>query len=93
MRQLLIADQLRDTPKWANNRIARELGVESKTVAAVRSRLEATSEIPKFARLLGADGKERPTTRPPGHHDRVVPEGTQGQEPPCVEAGTPQTEC
>ena len=63
----LIADQLRDTPQWANNRIGRELGVDSKTVATVRARLESTSEIPKFDRLIGADGKERPTkqTRPP----------------------------
>ena len=28
----LVADQLRDTPRWANNRIGRELGVDSKTV-------------------------------------------------------------
>ena len=63
----LIADQLRDTPQWANNRIGRELGVDSKTVATARKRLEATSEIPKFDRLIGADGKERPTaaSRPP----------------------------
>ena len=63
----LIADQLRDTPQWANNRIGWELGVDSKTVAGVRKRLEATSEIPKFDRLIGSDGKERPVTqaRPP----------------------------
>ena len=38
-----------------------------KTVAGVRKRLEATSEILKFDRLIGSDGKERPVTqaRPP----------------------------
>jgi hypothetical protein len=62
--RLLVADQLRDTPKWANNRIGTALGVDSKTVATVRARLEATSEIPKLERLIGADGKSRPTTQP-----------------------------
>jgi len=56
----IISGQLKDTPNWANNRIAQELGVDSKTVATVREKLEATSEIPKFDRLIGADGKERP---------------------------------
>ena len=60
----LIADQLRDTPDWANSRIARELGVTDKTVATVRRDLEATSEIPKLDRLIGADGRQRPTTQP-----------------------------
>lgn len=60
----IIASQLRDTPKWANNRIAQELGVDSKTVATVREKLEATLEIPKLDRLIGADGKERPVKQP-----------------------------
>ncbi len=59
MREIL-SGQLKDTPNWANNRIAQELGVDSKTVATVREKLEATSEIPKFDRLIGADGKARP---------------------------------
>jgi hypothetical protein len=62
--RLLVADQLRDTPHWANNRIGTALGVDSKTVATVRARLEATSEIPKLERLIGEDGKSRPTTQP-----------------------------
>jgi ParB-like chromosome segregation protein Spo0J len=57
----LIAEQLKDTPEWANNRIAEELGVDGKTVGAVRDDLEATSEIPKLDRLVGKDGKARPT--------------------------------
>jgi hypothetical protein len=36
------------------------LGVDSKTVTAVRASLEATSEIPKLDKLVGIDGKERP---------------------------------
>ena len=56
----LIGEQLKDTPSWANNRIAQVLGVDSKTVQAVRHALERTSEIPKFDKLVGADGKARP---------------------------------
>jgi ParB-like chromosome segregation protein Spo0J len=56
----LIADQLRETPAWSNNRIAGGLGVDDKTVASVRAGLEATSELPKLKKLVGADGKERP---------------------------------
>jgi len=58
--QRLLSDQLKDTPNWSNNRIASSLGVDDKTVRALREKLEATSEIPKFDRLIGADGKERP---------------------------------
>jgi hypothetical protein len=56
----VIADQVRETPNWSNNRIAGGLGVDDKTVAAVRAGLEATSEVPKLEKLVGADGKERP---------------------------------
>ena len=42
------------------------LGVDSKTVQSVRHALERTSELPKFDKLIGADGKARPVkqTRP-----------------------------
>ena len=56
----LIAEQLKDTPSWANNRIGQVLGADSKTVKTVRERLERTSEFPKLDRLVGADGKARP---------------------------------
>jgi ParB-like chromosome segregation protein Spo0J len=56
----LIAEQLKDSPEWADNRIAEELGVDGKTVGSVRDDLEATSEIPKLDRLVGKDGKTRP---------------------------------
>ena len=59
----LIAEQLKDTPSWANNRIGQVLGADSKTVKAVRERLERTSEIPKLDKLVGADGKARPVTQ------------------------------
>jgi ParB-like chromosome segregation protein Spo0J len=61
----IIADQIKDTPDWSNNRIGIVLGVDDKTVASVRADLEATSEIPKLKKRVGADGKTRktPTTK------------------------------
>ena len=60
----LIRDQLKATPEQSNVQIARALGVTDKTVASQRRELEATSEIPKFEKTIGADGKERPTRKP-----------------------------
>ena len=56
----LIAEQLKDTPDWADRRIGQKLGVDHKTVAEARARLLATGEIAQFDKLLGMDGKERP---------------------------------
>jgi ParB/Sulfiredoxin domain len=60
----LIAEQLKDSPDWADNRVADELGVDGKTVGSVREDLESTSEIPKLDRLVGKDGKSRPRRQP-----------------------------
>ena len=59
----LIRDQLRATPEQSNVQIAKALGVTDKTVATQRRELEATSEIPKLERTIGADGKERPASK------------------------------
>lgn len=58
-KQKVIQAQLKDTPSASNRAIAAKLGVDHKTVAGVRTRLEVTGEIPQFERTLGADGKER----------------------------------
>src|SRR5262245_10526863 len=60
----LIAEQLKETPGWADNRIADELSVDGKTVGSVREDLEATSEFPKLDRLVGKDGRTRPRKQP-----------------------------
>ena len=44
--------------------LAAQLGVDHKTVVAVRDDLHATEEIPQAPRTTGADGKSRPATRP-----------------------------
>jgi ParB-like chromosome segregation protein Spo0J len=56
----LIGDQLRDTPEWADRRIGRELGVDHKTVGAVRADLGSTGEIPQLEKTVGGDDKARP---------------------------------
>src|SRR5690606_19840732 len=55
---------LRRHPERADNRIAGEVGVDDKTVAAVRAELEATSEIPKLDYRVGKDGKVRQLPKP-----------------------------
>ena len=65
-KRAIIADQLRETPGRSNNWVGKQFGVDDKTVASVRAALQATSEIPKLERTLGADGKCRPASRPPG---------------------------
>jgi type I restriction enzyme M protein len=63
-KRAIIADQLRETPGRSNRWIGKQLGVDDKTVAAVRVALLATAEIPQFDRTLGADNKSRPASLP-----------------------------
>lgn len=55
----VILDQLRDTPRWSNRRIAHALGVSHPTVAAARNQLEATGKITSRPATEGRDGKVR----------------------------------
>lgn len=55
----LIAGQLKETPERSSADLSRGLGVSDKTVSSVRRELEATSEIPRLSKTVGADGKER----------------------------------
>lgn len=48
----------------SNRWIAEDLGVDHKTVAAIRSDLEAGGEIPHLKILTGSDGKQYPCTCP-----------------------------
>lgn len=47
----------------SNREIARQIGCDDKTVAAVRASLESTAEIPQLVKTVGKDGKSRPATR------------------------------
>lgn len=56
-RRALITGQLRDTPEKSNRQIAKGLGVDHKTVSAIRDGMETTGEIPQLGKTIGADGK------------------------------------
>lgn len=58
-----IAGKLKESPEWSDNRIARLLGVDHKTVRSVRTSLEARGGLPTVEKLVGADGKEYPRNR------------------------------
>jgi hypothetical protein len=57
----VIAELLKAKPDQSNRKIAAQVRVDHKTVAAVRAKCEATGEIPQLERTVGADGKSRPT--------------------------------
>jgi len=61
-RELIVA-VLKAQPSKSNRTIARQTKADDKTVAAVRSKLEATAEIPQLIKTVGADGKARRTAR------------------------------
>jgi hypothetical protein len=63
-RRRVIADQLREDAAQSDNRIAEVLGVSHNTVRSVRDELEATGQIDKLERTVGADGRSRPARRP-----------------------------
>lgn len=62
-RGALIEQQLKDTPRRSNLSIAKLLGVNDKTVAAVRDRLERRSEIPNVTIRIDAKGRAQPSRR------------------------------
>jgi hypothetical protein len=71
-RRHLTAEQKRDLigklvkakPERSDNATAKMIGASGKTVTSVRRDLEATSEIPKLDKTVGADGKARPSAKP-----------------------------
>jgi hypothetical protein len=59
----LVAALLKTDPEKSNREIANTAGVDHKTVAPVRTKLEATGEITPVEKTKGKDGKARPTRR------------------------------
>jgi hypothetical protein len=55
----LITKLLKASSEASKLTIAKQVKADDKTVAKVRRRLEATSEIPKLEKTVGADGKSR----------------------------------
>jgi N6-adenosine-specific RNA methylase IME4/ParB-like chromosome segregation protein Spo0J len=58
-RQAVIQAHLKDAPTASNRSIAKQLGVDHKTVVNARNKLEATGEIPQLDKTVGADGRAR----------------------------------
>lgn len=56
---------LKQNPDRSNRDIAAQVGIDHKTVAAVRKEGEAAGEIPQLAATTGKDGKKRPARRKP----------------------------
>ncbi len=63
-KRAIVEAALKAQPEKSNREHARSLGVDHKTVGAARDALESTGEIPQFDKTVGADGKERPASRP-----------------------------
>lgn len=62
-KRALIAEQLKETPEKSNNSIAQGLGVDDKTVGAVRQQLVDGSEIPNHEEIIGRDGVKQPARK------------------------------
>jgi len=60
-----VAQALKAEPEKSNRQVAAEVGVDHKTVAAVRAEQESTGEIPQLDETVGADGKARPVKPKP----------------------------
>lgn len=76
---------LRSNVDISNNGLARRCGLSDKTVAVIREGLEATSEITKSSRRVGADGKTRPATQ---HRSTSSKSGSTSTKPARAKAGT-----
>lgn len=61
--RLFIERRLQRTPEQSNNKISAELGVDDKTVGAVRRDLERRSEIPNVATVTDTLGRVQPARR------------------------------
>jgi N6-adenosine-specific RNA methylase IME4 len=62
-RRELIAAELRETPTASDRSIASGLGVDHKTVGAVRETMESTGEIPQLEERKGRDKRVRRITQ------------------------------
>lgn len=64
-KQVLIREQLKETPEQSDRQIAKALGVDHKTIGVQRNEMKERGEIPHLETSTGADGKEYPRIRKP----------------------------
>jgi len=60
----LVAASVKADPELSDRQHAERTGVDHHTVAAVRTFLESTGEIPQSTTRVSADGRQRPATQP-----------------------------
>src|SRR5262249_55500379 len=77
-RRDVIASVLKASPQQSNRQVAAKLGVDHKTVGAVRRQQEAGGEIPHLETTDGADGKRY----------KAGKKQAQPSSPPAAEAAT-----
>lgn len=58
-----IVEQLLETPRWSNGRIASTIGCRGETVAKARQRLEDTGELPYYSHLIDSIGRQVPRVK------------------------------
>lgn len=63
-KQAVIESHLKDSPEVSNRAIARDLGVDHKTVSAARQRLVDGGEIPHHEKVVGRNGVAQPIAKP-----------------------------
>lgn len=79
-KRAIVAELIKSNPEKSNREHARTAGVDHKTAGAIRDELESTGEIPQFDTRIGADGKERPASRPaPVNVDGILADPVTGE--------------
>lgn len=74
---------LRQKPDLSDNAIAQHVGVDNKTVAAIRSLLEASSEIPKIEERIDIKGTKRPSKKTSGSKTKSAGDLTESVRSPA----------
>jgi outer membrane biosynthesis protein TonB len=72
-RRDLIAKVLKARPETSNRQIAKQMKVDDKTVAKVRTKLEARSEIPNVESATDTKGRKQPVRKQRSSLDRAKP--------------------
>lgn len=88
----IIAQQVMVAPEKSNREHAKATGVSHHTVASVRDNLEATGQIAQLEKTVGADGKERPASKPvkSTHRETIVTEEIIEADPDTGEVIEPE---
>jgi ParB-like chromosome segregation protein Spo0J len=73
--RLQVIEALKDNPERSDRATAKVASVDHKTVAAVRTALQATGEIPQLTKRTGQDGRKRKQPASKSENERLAREG------------------